>query len=122
MPGIGPRTHGGADSEQADMSWLSNLHHTIDVCECLDEPHIKQWYAPYCENATQAYNGTRATSNLTWVADVAFEQVNTVTILMALLTGLAMVALIWLAVMFARFRATVTLHHAQQRVDCSQKY
>ena len=91
------------------------VSNSADVCDCLDEPHIGQWLSPYCANATAAHSEDNSTSNnqstvdqVSWEpTNSTFDQVDAVTVLMALVTGLAMVFMIWLAVMFARYRRPV---------------
>lgn len=69
------------------------------MCECLDEPQFAAWFTREC-NLTATTNNTQAASTNTDM----FKNVESITVLVAIMTGIAMTALIWLSVMFSRYR------------------
>ena len=73
------------------------------VCDCLGKRQFEKWFANECNQT--ATNQTQ-TSSTTDNNDM-FKNVDGPTILIAVVTGVAMTALIWLSVMFARFRKPV---------------
>ena len=70
------------------------------VCECLDKPLFEAWFTQEC-NLTATNQTTPAM--MTDDTDL-FKNVDGVTVLIAIVTGIAMTALIWLSVMFSRYR------------------
>ena len=80
---------------------------SADVCarDCLDVPQIGPWYEDLCalaENFT-ATNATAFAVNATTNDDV-LDKVDVFAVMIAILTAIAMVTLIWLSVMFSRSR------------------
>ena len=69
-----------------------------NVCECLDKPQFEAWFAGECNQTA-----TNQTSQAQDTEDV-FKNVDGFTVIIAIVTGIAMSALIWLSVMFARYR------------------
>ena len=67
-------------------------------CDCLDNEVFTDWYSKICSNATNA------TTNLTTKVDAVFDRVDSFSIFLALCTGVAMVAIIFLSVLFSRYR------------------
>ena len=86
------------------------------MCECLDQPQFEEWYALDCaaaagSNSTFSINATTGVSDINTTAlgttphpSTMFDNVKPLSILVALVTGLAMLALIALSVLFARYR------------------
>ena len=69
------------------------------VCECLDEPQFAEWFADECGNQTL--------TNLTKTGNASedmFKDVDSTAILVAIVTGIAMAALIWISVLLVRYR------------------
>ena len=73
------------------------------MCDCLGKRQFEEWFANECNQT--ATNQTQ-TSSTTDNNDM-FKNVDGPTILIAVVTGVAMTTLIWLSVMFARFRKPV---------------
>ena len=78
-----------------------------DVCECLHLDQFGPWYGDVCESAALGKNHTK---NYTLVSTNVSEsnvldEVDVFSIMSAILTAVAMVALIWLSVLFARYRS-----------------
>ena len=80
------------------------------VCDCVEQPQFADWYALDCAFASNssAFNTTAAKnasspSIVTLESDM-FENVSALSILVAIVTGAAMLALIALSVLFARYR------------------
>ena len=71
-----------------------------DVCKCLDKPQFDEWFAGEC-NQTAVSNQTGQAQATT---EDMFKNVDGFTIVIAIVTGIAMAALIWLSVMFSRYR------------------
>ena len=72
-----------------------------NACECLDKPQFEAWFANEC-NQTAA-NQTSQDAQAKASEDM-FKNVDGFTIIIAIVTGIAMAALIWLSVMFSRYR------------------
>jgi len=97
-----------------------------NVCECLDKPQFEAWFAQEC-NLT-ATNQTTA-AMMTDDTDL-FKNVDGATVLIAIVTGVAMTALIWLSVMFSRYRKRNQvvamleggMEAAQQKVEEAEAY
>ena len=70
------------------------------VCDCVDQPQYTPWVGSACGNgsaAAQTGNGTANDESL-------FRNVDGLVLVVAVVTGLAMLALISLSVLFARYR------------------
>ena len=80
---------------------------STDVCarDCLDVPQIGPWYEDLCALA-ENFTATNATAPLVAATndDNALDQVDVFAVMIAILTAIAMVTLIWLSVMFSRSR------------------
>ena len=84
------------------------------VCDCVDQPQFEEWYALDCaaaaaSNTSFSINATTGVSDINTTAlgttpSTMFDNVKPLSILVALVTGLAMLALIALSVLFARYR------------------
>ena len=85
------------------------------VCDCLEQPQFVKWYAFVCtkdnsNTSLTATNNTSATSFDDFIVQPSpalFSNVEPLSILVALLTGMAMFVLIALSVLFARYRKSV---------------
>ena len=82
-----------------------------NACDCLDLPQFAEWYEADCSaaNATDktgsmSSNYTAATTAANDEAPSLLHNVDPLTILVAIVTGMAMLALIALSVLFARYR------------------
>ena len=74
-----------------------------DVCECLDIPQIGPWYEGLCALA-ENFTATNATAFAATTNDGVLDKVDVFAVMIAILTAIAMVTLIWLSVMFSRSR------------------
>ena len=81
------------------------------MCDCVDQPQFAEWYALDCaaasnstfnDNATGVTNATILDTTQT-PSTTLFANVDPFLILVSLVTGLAMLALIALSVLFARY-------------------
>ena len=70
-----------------------------NVCECLDKPLFDEWFAQECNLTATNQTAAKKTDD----TDL-FKNVDGVAVLIAIVTGIAMAALIWLSVMFSRYR------------------
>ena len=70
---------------------------SYSACECLDKPQFEAWFAAEC-------NRTTANQTDDDTEDDLFKNVDGFSVLIAIVTGIAMAALIGLSVMFARHR------------------
>ena len=82
------------------------------MCDCVDQPQFAKWYALDCaaasnstfnDNATGVTNATNLDTTETSPSTTMFDNVDPFLILVSLVTGLAMLALIALSVLFARY-------------------
>ena len=82
------------------------------VCGCVDQSQFAEWYALDCtaasnstfsDNATGVTNATILDTTQTPPSTTMFDNVDPFLILVSLVTGLAMLALIALSVLFARY-------------------
>ena len=82
------------------------------VCECLEEPQFAEWFARDCNVSSTAF-GNNVTTNSTSTSrstdaedetSTLFDNVDPLSLLAAVVTGMAMLALIALSVLFARYR------------------
>ena len=71
------------------------------VCNCLADPLFTVWYAEDC--AASSINNTSSASNTTGPTGL-FDSVDLLSILIAIVTGMAMLVLIALSVLYARYR------------------
>ena len=77
---------------------------SVDVCGCLDVPQIGPWYEDLCALA-ENFTATNATAFATATTnDDLLDKVDVFAVMIAILTAIAMVTLIWLSVLFARYR------------------
>ena len=71
------------------------------VCDCLDKPQFREWFANDCNQTTTNQTQTSPTTD----TDDLFQNVDGFTVIIAMVTGIAMTSLIWLSVMFSRYRS-----------------
>ena len=75
------------------------------VCDCLEQPQFVKWYASVCTTSTKAnVSRTSVGDFIVEPPPALFGNVDPLSILVALLTGMAMFVLIALSVLFARYR------------------
>jgi hypothetical protein len=70
------------------------------VCDCVEQPQYSAWFIEVCNTSAPSTNRTGVDDE----ADGMFDSVNPLTVIVGLVTGLAMLALIALSVLFARYR------------------
>ena len=73
---------------------------STDVCECLHVTQFREWYEKLCA-LPKNYTATNVTTN---VDDDMLDKVDVLAVIIAILTAIAMVTLIWLSVILSRYR------------------
>ena len=81
------------------------------MCDCVDQLQFTEWYEEECKNAANStvfeptFNTTAPYSEFAKAdSDYMFQNIDPLSIIVALVTGLAMLALIALSALFARYR------------------
>ena len=71
------------------------------VCDCVKQPQYVEWLADDCSfNSTANFTAAQDDDD----SNDMFHNVDPLAVIVAVVTGFAMLALIWLAVLFARYR------------------
>ena len=102
------------------------------VCDCIEQPHFAGWYDDFCKAGSGGINTTNATAasaEFSAAGSDMFASIDPLTIVVAVLTGIAMLTLIALSVLFARYRKRthavasmqVELHRVQSKFKVSEE-
>lgn len=94
-------------------------------CDCLDNDVFRGWYSDACGTSSitnsTAVNAT-ANNSSTPIESAVFENVDAVSIFLALCTGIVMVAIIFLSVLYSRYRRRQTeIKMAKFRRETNEK-